>query len=64
MPTPMLHITYVAYPFSLTATDFNEQLLSMMRVAVLSGGVEIIAGEAVPPSQKLYIAVRHRDEGL
>ncbi|KDQ16491.1 hypothetical protein BOTBODRAFT_186520 [Botryobasidium botryosum FD-172 SS1] len=33
-----------------------HNLLSMMRVGILSGGVEVPAEHSIPPSQKLYIA--------
>ncbi|KAF8728457.1 hypothetical protein AX14_006611 [Amanita brunnescens Koide BX004] len=36
-----------------------HNLLSMMRVGILEGGIEIIRGlESVPPSQRLYVAQR------
>ncbi|KAH9852515.1 delta 9-fatty acid desaturase protein [Lenzites betulinus] len=34
-----------------------HNLLSMMRVGILAGGVECVGGHAIPPSQKYYIGV-------
>lgn len=38
----------------------SSQLLAMMRVGILAGGVEMPAERAIPPSQQLYIAERLR----
>ncbi|THV00429.1 delta 9-fatty acid desaturase protein [Dendrothele bispora CBS 962.96] len=35
-----------------------HNLLSMMRVGILAGGVETLGGHDIPPSQRLYIAER------
>jgi len=36
-----------------------HNLLSMMRVGILEGGIEVVRSlESVPPSQRLYIAQR------
>ncbi|KAF5366274.1 hypothetical protein D9758_005668 [Tetrapyrgos nigripes] len=37
-----------------------HNLLSMMRIGVLAGGVEMPADRAIPPSQQLYVAEKRR----
>ncbi|KIK57455.1 hypothetical protein GYMLUDRAFT_46345 [Collybiopsis luxurians FD-317 M1] len=41
-----------------THSNAAHNLLAMMRVGILAGGVEMPAEHAIPPSQRLYIAER------
>lgn len=52
------HNVRLSLTLTLLSADLGAlQLLSMMRVGILQGGVETLGEHAVPPAQKYYVSV-------